>query len=103
MKTKKLKQIISDNEFRVDCGDTDNLHNLPTFASLYHQEDEYHIEVELHENSNDMFCEIWIKDKLVNLTDVQLDYVFNTFTDLLNEKIESAKMSFYEDRFNNRG
>ncbi len=103
MKTKKLKQIISDNEFRVDCGDIDNLHNLPTFASLYHQEDEYHIEIELHENSNDMFCEIWIKDKLINLTDVQLDYVFDTFTDLLNEQIDSAKMSFYEDRFNNIG
>ena len=50
-----------------------------------------------------MFCEIWVKDKLVNLTDVQLDYVFNTFTELLNEQIDSAKMSFYEDEFNNRG
>ena len=100
MKTKKLKQIISDNEFRVDCGDTDNLHNLPTFASLYHQADEYHIEVELHENSNDIFCEIWIKEKKVDLTDDQLDYIFNTFTDLLNEKIDYCKMLFYDHSIN---
>lgn len=103
MKTKKLKEIISDNEFRINYGDTDNLHNLPTFANLYHQSDEYHIEIELHAYSNKMLCEIWIKDKLINLTDLQLDYVFNTFTDLLNEEIDSAKMSFYEDKFNDRG
>ena len=69
MKTKKLKEIISDNEFRINYGDTDNLHSLPTFANLYHQSDEYHIEIELQAYSNEMFCEICIKDKLVNLTE----------------------------------
>jgi hypothetical protein len=99
MKTKKLKQIISDNEFRINYGDTDNLHNLPTFASLNHSTDEYHVEIEIHEHSNEIFCEIWVKDKLVELTDMQLDYIYNTFTDYLEQEIESAKKSFYEYRY----
>lgn len=99
MKTKKLKQIISDNEFRINYGDTDNLHNLPTFASLNHSTKEYHVEIEIHEHSNEMFCEIWVKDKLVELTDMQLDYIYNTFTDYLEQEIQSAKKSFYEYRY----
>tara|TARA_R110002096_G_scaffold430162_1_gene643712 strand:+ start:480 stop:782 length:303 start_codon:yes stop_codon:yes gene_type:complete len=99
MKTKKLKQIISDNEFRIYYGDTDNLHNLPTFAILNHSTDTYHIEIEIESNSNVMYCEIWIKDKRVNLTDMQLDYIFNTFTDFLEQQIESVKLSFYEHKY----
>ena len=96
MKTKKLKQIISDNEFRINYGDTDNLHNLP---SLNHSTDDYHVEIEIHEHSNEMFCEIWVKDKLADLTEIQLDYIFNTFTDFLEQQIESVKMSFYEHKY----
>ena len=73
----QVTQIISDNEFRINYGDTDNLHNLPTFASLNHSTDDYHVEIEIHEYSNEMFCEIWVKDKLVELTDMQLDYIIN--------------------------
>ena len=100
MKTKKLKEIISDNEFRIDYGDIDNLHNLPDSVKLYHDCKSYYINIELSENSNDIFCEIWIKEKKVDLTDDQLDYIFNTFTDLLNEKIDYCKMLFYDHSIN---
>tara|TARA_R110000824_G_scaffold375165_1_gene565886 strand:+ start:277 stop:588 length:312 start_codon:yes stop_codon:yes gene_type:complete len=100
MKTDYLRKIISDNDYKVDYGDTDNLHNLPNYIKLYHDCKAYYINIELFENSDEIFCEIWIKEDKVELTDNQLDYIYNTFSDLLNEKIHHCKMLFYEHGFN---
>ena len=40
------------------------------------------------------------KEDKVDVTDEQLDYIFNTFTTLLNNKIDHCKMLFYEHRVN---
>ena len=82
MKTDYLRKIISDNDYKIDYGDTDNLHNLPNYIKLYHDCKAYYINIELFENSDEIFCEIWIKEDKVELTDNQLDYIYNTFSDL---------------------
>ena len=100
MKTKTLKKLITDNEDRISFGDTDNLHSLPCYASIYHQAYQYHLEIKLEADSNELLCQIFDGDKEVELTDEQLDYIFDTFTDLLNDKINSAKLSYYDERYN---
>ena len=96
MKTETLKKLITDNECRINFGDTDNLHNLPCSAEIYHQAYQYHLEIKVEADSNELLCQIFEGEEQVELTEEQLDYVFNTFTDLLNDKIYSAKMSYYE-------
>ena len=100
MTTEKLKKLITDNKFSITFGDTENLHNLPNYAKIYHQSYQYHLEIEVNADSNEMICEIFEGDNEVELTDYQLDYIFETFTTLLFEKIESAKMAYYDERFN---
>ena len=100
IETDYLKKIISDNHYRIDYGDTDNLQGFPNYVELYKECNEYSIQIELHENSNEIFFEAWIKEDKVELTDEQLDYIFNIFTNLLNNKIEHCKMLFYEHRIN---
>ena len=100
MKTKTLKKLITNNEDRISFGDTDNLHSLPCYASIYHQAYQYHLEIKLEADSNELLCQIFDGDKEVELTDEQLDYIFDTFTDLLNDKINSAKLSYYDERYN---
>ena len=100
MKTEILKKLITDNEDKISFGDTDNLHSLPCTAEIYHQAYQYHLEIKVEADSNEFICQIFKGENQVDLTEEQLDYVFNTFTDLLNEKIYSAKMSFYEHEYN---
>tara|TARA_R110000823_G_scaffold121715_1_gene246796 strand:+ start:65 stop:376 length:312 start_codon:yes stop_codon:yes gene_type:complete len=100
MKTKTLKKLITDNEDKINFGDTDNLHSLPCSAKIYYQAYQYHLEIKVEADSNELLCQIFEGDKEVELTDEQLDYVFKTFTDLLNEKIESAKLSYYDESYN---
>ena len=96
MKTKKLKQLITDNECRINFGDTDNLHNLPCSAEIYHQAYQYHLEIKVEADSNEFICQIFKGEEQVNLTEEQLDYVFKRFKGLLDHEIVSAKMSYYE-------
>ena len=42
MKTEALKKLITDNEDKINFGDTENLHSLPCSASIYHQAYQYH-------------------------------------------------------------
>ena len=100
MKTKKLKQLITDNECRINFGDTDNLHNLPCSAEIYHQAYQYHLEIKVEADSNEFICQIFKGEEQVELTEEQLDYVFKKFKRLLNHEIFSAKMSFYEHEYN---
>ena len=100
IETECLKKIISDNDYKIDYGDTDNLQGLPNYVKLHEECKEYSIQIELHENSNEIFCEVWLKEDKVEVTDEQLDYIFNTFTNLLNNKIEHCKWLFYEHRIN---
>jgi hypothetical protein len=100
MKTETLKKLITDNEDKISFGDTDNLHSLPCYAEIYHQAYQYHLEIKVEADSNELLCQIFEGEEQVELTEEQLDYVFKTFTDLLNEKIESAKMSYYNESYN---
>ena len=100
MKTITLKKLITENEDKINFGDTDNLHNLPCSAEIYYQAYQYHLEIKVEADSNELLCQIFEGDEEVELTDKQLDYVFKTFTDLLNEKIESAKLSYYDESYN---
>tara|TARA_R110002110_G_scaffold411738_1_gene636519 strand:- start:24 stop:341 length:318 start_codon:yes stop_codon:yes gene_type:complete len=100
MRTKKLEQLITDNESKINFGDTDNLHSLPCTAEIYHQAYQYHLEIKVEADSNEFICQIFKGENQVDLTEEQLDYVFNTFTDLLNEKIYHAKNLFYEHQYN---
>ena len=100
MKTETLKKLITDNECRIDFGDTDNLHSLPCSASIYHQAYQYHLEIKVEADSNELLCQIFKGDEQVELTEEQLDYVFKKFKGLLDQEIESAKMSYYEHEYN---
>ena len=100
MKTTTLKKLITDNEDKINFGDTENLHSLPCSAEIYYQAYQYHLEIKVEADSNDLLCQIFEGEEEVELTDKQLDYVFKTFTDLLNEKIESAKLSYYDESYN---
>ena len=100
IETEYLKKIISDNDYKIDYGDTDNLQGLPNYVKLHEECNEYSLQIELHENSNEIFCEVWLKEVEVEVTDEQLDYIFYTFTTLLNNKIEHCKRLFYEHRIN---
>ena len=100
MRTEILKKLITDNESKINFGDTDNLHSLPCTAEIYHQAYQYHLEIKVEADSNEFICQIFKGEEQVVLTEEQLDYVFYTFTSLLKYEIDSAKMSFYEHRFN---
>ena len=100
MKTETLKKLITDNECRIDFGDTDNLHSLPCSASIYYQAYQYHLEIKVESDSNELLCQIFEGDEQVELTEEQLDYVFKKFKGLLDKEIESAKMSCYNEQYN---
>lgn len=100
IETEYLKKIISENDYKIDYGDTDNLQCLPNYIKLHEECKEYSIQIELHENSNEMFFEAWLKEDKVEVTNEQLDHIFNTFTTLLNNKIDHCKRLFYEHRVN---
>lgn len=96
MKTEILKKLITDNEDKIDFGDTDNLHSLPYYAEIYHQAYQYHLEIKVKDYSNELLCQIFEGEEQVELTEEQLDYVFKKFKGLLDHEIVSAKMSYYE-------
>ena len=72
MKTKTLKKLITDNEDKINFGDTDNLHSLPCSAKIYYQAYQYHLEIKVEADSNELLCQILEGNKINILSSITI-------------------------------
>lgn len=100
MKQSKLKDLISTHEIELDYAFSSPYHNpLPNRISLYVDNDKDSIDVSLEDDI--LEAEIYIGQLKANLTDNNINYLYNYFSEKLAEKIQETKKYYEAEKYEN--